>query len=285
MITRRTLIRTTALVAAAAPMPLALAAPAKKPATGRLTNLTHLRFLLDEVPLLALDDHSSFGEDLVGLAPWTYADRATDGTFTRIGGGDLDRATGRWSQGAFNADDISRAAIVFLRAHTAFGDEADLATARELLRTLTYLQVDSGQFAGNVVLWMQPDGTLNRSAIPVELPDPSDSDEAYWLARTVWALGEGIAVFAEVDADFAAFLIERLHLALTALERASLGRYGQWETADGVPRTGMADQRRRRLDRRSRARTRRPSRGAPGGRAGHPRSGPVRGRDRSDGLR
>lgn len=238
MITRRTLIRTAALAAVAAPAASAAAAPAAPPAAQRLTNLAYLRFLLDEVPLPALEGHSTFGDEPVGLTPWTYADRAEDGTFTRVGGGDLDEATRHWTQGAYNADDISRAAIVFLRAHTAFGDAEDLETARQLLRTLTYLQVDSGPLAGNVVLWMQADGTLTRSAIPVELPDPSDSDESYWLARTVWALGEGIAVFAEADADFTAFLVERLHLSLTALERASLGRYGQWGTADGVPVPG-----------------------------------------------
>lgn len=248
MITRRTLIRTTVLAAAAAPMAPALAAPAKKPAKrpgkkpgkDRLTNLSHLRFLLEEVPLPALAGHTTYEAEERPRATtvWTYADRAEDGTFTRIGGGDLDAATGHWSQGAYNADDISRTAIVFLRAHTAFGNDADLATARELLRTHTYLQVTTGQNAGNVVLWMQPDGALNRSAIPIELPDPSDSDESYWLARTVWALGEGIAVFAAVDPDFTAFLVERLHLALDALERASLGRYGQWESADGVPVPG-----------------------------------------------
>ena len=42
---------------------------------------------------------------------------------------------------------------------------------------------------------MQPDGTLNPSADPKELPDPSDSDASYWLARTIWALGEGYAAF------------------------------------------------------------------------------------------
>ena len=51
---------------------------------------------------------------------------------------------------------------------------------------------------------MQPDGTLNPSAEPVELPDPSDSGPSYWLARTVWALGEGYAVFRSVDPAFAA---------------------------------------------------------------------------------
>ena len=50
---------------------------------------------------------------------------------------------------------------------------------RDLLRGLTYLQSTNG----NVVLWMQPDGTLNPSAEPIELPDPSDSGPSYWLAR------------------------------------------------------------------------------------------------------
>lgn len=234
MITRRTLIRSGVLAAAAAPVDPAFAAPATPPVQSRLTNLSHLRFLLEEVPLPATVGHSTAGGSAPGLAPWTYADRGEDGVFTRIGGGDLDEASGRWGQGAYNADDIARCAVVFLRAHAAFGDDADLVTARDLLRTLTYLQVDDGQHAGNVVLWMQSDGALNPSALPIELPDPSDSDESYWLARTVWALGEGIVAFDGRDASFTTFLVGRLRLALDALERASLGRYGTWEEADGV---------------------------------------------------
>ena len=45
-------------------------------------------------------------------------------------------------------------------------------SAYQLLRGLTYLQTVEGDDAGNVVLWMQPDGTLNPSADPVELPRP-----------------------------------------------------------------------------------------------------------------
>lgn len=238
MITRRTLIQSAVLTsAAAAVVPAAAhAAPAKPHRPERLTNLAHLRFLVAEVPLPSLERHSTYNgaDDPRGLAPWTYADHLEEGGFDPVGGGELDESTGHWTQGAYNADDISRAAIVFLRAHAAFGDDADLATARDLLRTLTYLQVDSGELAGNVVLWQQSDGTLNRSAEPIELPDPSDSEESYWLARTIWALGEGIEIFAQQDADFTAFLADRLHLALDALERASLGRYGHWEAADGV---------------------------------------------------
>ena len=78
--------------------------------------------------------------------------------------------------------------------------------AYELLRALAYLQTADGPNAGNVVLWMQPDGELNPSAEPVELPDPSDSDAGYWLARTIWAFGEGYAAFQDADPAFAAFL-------------------------------------------------------------------------------
>ena len=109
-----------------------------------------------------------------------------------------------------------------------------------MLRGLTYLQTTSGDDAGNVVLWMQPDGTLNPSADPVELPDPSDSDgSSYWVARTIWALGEGYAAFAgsgdPADAAFAEFLRERLELSIGAVDRDVLDTYGQLVSVDGRP--------------------------------------------------
>ena len=243
MTTRRTFLTLTA----AAPAGALLAEPALAgPATGartagrpggraRLTNLAHLRFLLDEVPLQAEGTHTTFDieDDPMGLAPWTYADADGDG-FRRVGGGTLDPATGDWTQGAYNADDITRAAVVFLRDWQQSRDRRSKQEAYQLLRTLTYLQNDSGPDAGRVVLWQQADGTLNPSAEPVELPDPSDSAESYWLARTVWALGEGYAAFRRGDPRFARFLLQRLHLCLDALERESLGRYGQWVLSDGV---------------------------------------------------
>ena len=131
--------------------------------------------------------------------PWTYADARDGGTFERVGGGKLDPATGDWGQGAFNADDISRAAVVYLRHWRQFGDTDSRDKAYELLRGLAYLQTATGPNRGNVVLWMQADGTLNPSAEPVELPDPSDSGPSYWTARTIWALGEGYAAFADSD--------------------------------------------------------------------------------------
>ncbi len=201
-----------------------------------LTNLAHLNFLGDSVAPPSQDGHSTYrlAEDPEIGVLWTYADRRDGGVYERVGGGPLDTATNTWGQGAFNTDDLTRAAVVYLRDWNNSGDADSLERAYELLRGVTYMQTTTGPHAGNVVLWMQPDGSLNPSPEPVELPDPSDSDESYWVARSVWALGEGYEAFADKDPEFAAFLEDRLDLALTALERASLSRYGQFDVADGM---------------------------------------------------
>lgn len=223
---------TTAVPAAhgtAAPAP---AAPAK------LTDLSHLDFLLDDVPLQpGIAGHTTYraAEEPTARAPWVYADRQADGSFHRVGGGPItDAARGWYAQGAYDADDISRAAVVYLRDWKQNGTASSRTTAYELLRSLTYLQTADGPNAGNVVLWQQHDGTLNPSAIPKELPDPSDSAESFWLARTVWALGEGYAGFRSADPAFASFLGDRMQLALSALQRQSLARYPQTDVANGV---------------------------------------------------
>jgi hypothetical protein len=204
-------------------------------ADGKRTNLAHLDFLQDDVTPPRQARHTTYRlaqEPSLGVL-WTYADRRAGGEYERIGGGTHDPETNTWSQGAFNADDITRAAVVYLRHWQQFGDERSRERAYQLLRAVTYMQTASGPNAGNVVLWMQPDGTLNPSAEPVELPDPSDSGPSYWLARTVWALGEGYSAFAGRDPQFAAFLEDRLALAVDALERQVLSHYGRWEISDG----------------------------------------------------
>ena len=200
--------------------------------TGSLVNLAHLDFLGDAVTPPAAAGHTTYGTGPLRVL-WTYADRRADGSYARIGGGTYDPATNTYGQGAFNADDITRAAVVYLRHYQSYRDTHSRDTAYGLLRALTYLQTETGPNAGNVLLWMQPDGTPNPSAEPVELPDPSDSGPSYWLARTVWALGEGYAVFRRTDPSFAAFLRARLELALRALERQVLNHYGEWNIVDG----------------------------------------------------
>lgn len=214
----------------------ALAAAPASAAPEPLTNLAHLDFLLDDVAPAATEEHTTYrlAEEPSLVMPWTYADARDGGTFERVGGGPLDPATGYWGQGAFNADDVTRAAVVYLRHWQQFGDDESKQKAYELLRSVAYFQTVTGPNAGNVVLWMQPDGTLNPSAEPVELPDPSDSGESYWLARTLWALGEGYAAFRDVDPEFAAFLQDRLQLSVAAVDRQVLDAYGDYLVVDGV---------------------------------------------------
>ena len=214
------MLRCAVLIALAA----ALVAPSAAGARG-LANLDHLDFLGDRVVPPSQSGHTTYQPRRPLGVLWTYADARPDG-FERVGGGPYDEATDTYGQGAFNADDIARAAVVYIRHHRATGSQTSKRRAYDLLRGLTYLQSPNG----NVVLWMQPDGTLNPSAEPVELPDPSDSGPSYWLARTVWALGEGQREF---DGPFRRFLRERLDLAIGALERQVLSRYGDHQIVDG----------------------------------------------------
>jgi len=218
-------------------VPPATAAPATAAPRARLTNLAHLDFLGERVAPPAQAGHTTWRldrEPRIGVL-WTYAEPQPDGSYRRLGGGVYDPATNTWGQGAFNADDMTRAAVVYLRHWRQFGDRASRDHAYQLLRGVTYLQTSSGPDAGNVVLWMQPDGTLNPSPTPTEQPDPSDSGPSYWLARTIWALGEGYAGFRGADPAFAGFLRQRLELSLDALDRQVLDpSYGSYLTVDGL---------------------------------------------------
>ncbi len=231
-----------ALLAATLLAPLVVGLPGATTASAddSLTNLEHLDFLQDDVTPPDQAGHTTYGladDESIGVL-WTYADRNADGSYRRVGGGPYDPETDTWSQGAFNADDVSRAAVVYLRHWQQTGVDESRERAYHLLRGLTYMQTVAGDgvdpdHVGNVVLWMQPDGTLNPSPTPVELPNPSDSGESYWLARTIWALGEGYAAFKAADHDFAAFLKERLDLAIDALQRQTLTRYPDMLDIDG----------------------------------------------------
>ena len=221
-----------AVVLLAATPTVAVAAPAGAAA---LTNLAHLDFLTVPVAPPAQAGHTTYRldrEPSVGVL-WVYADDLAAGGYRHVGGGAYDLATDTYGQGAYDADDVARAAVVYLRHWRQFGDRHSRDEAYQLLRGLTYLQTAGGPDAGNVVLWMQPDGTLNPSPTPTETPDPSDSAASYWLARTIWALGEGYAAFRTADPAFAAFVRGRLDLAIAALDRQVLSRYGEYQIVDG----------------------------------------------------
>jgi len=224
---------------------LALASGAALPASGAsaataparpLTNLAHLDFLRTSVTPPSQPRHTTFRlatSPAIGVL-WVYADRQPDGSYLRVGGGAYHPATNTWDQGSYDADDISRAAVVYLRHWRQFGDRHSRDAAYQMLRGLTYLQTATGPDRGNVVLWMQPDGTLNRTPTPADSPNPSDTGPSFWLARTIWALGEGWGAFKTADPAFASFLRARMTLALDAVDRQVLTRYGTYNVVDGL---------------------------------------------------
>jgi hypothetical protein len=222
-------------LAGAASAEAAVVPSASADGTQPLTNLTHLNWLGAQVTPPAQAGHTTYGLDQnpsINVL-WTYAEPNPDGSFRHVGGGQYDPATNTYGQGAFNADDMARASVVYLRHWKLTGSASSRASAYGMLRGLAYLQTVTGPNAGNVVLWMQADGTLHPSAIPVEQPDPSDSGASFWLARTTWALGEGYAAFKGQDPAFAGFLQGRMNLAVAALQRQDLVRYHQYLQVDG----------------------------------------------------
>ena len=202
-----------------------------------LTNLAHLDWLGARVTPPAQAGHTTYRleeEPSINVL-WTYAepDPTAGGAYKHVGGGRYDEATNTYGQGAFNADDISRAAVTYLRHWKLTGSTTSRTAAYGMLRGLTYLQTVSEPNAGNVVLWMQADGTLNTIADPPETPSPSYSGASYWLARTTWALGEGYAAFKTQDPAFARFLSARMNLAVSALQDQVLVKYGSFQQVDG----------------------------------------------------
>lgn len=236
-------IRRRTLLTGIAAAPFAVAAspafgaplPPVAPA-GPLTNLEHLDNLTTLVRLTPSAAHTTYRlaeEPEVGQL-WVYADVRPDGTYKPVGGGAYNAATNTWGQGAFDVDDVARAAVVYLRAWQQTGSPHARQQAYQQLRGMAYYQTLTGPYAGEFILWMQPDGTLNPTPTPPDNPNPADQGESYWTARAVWAYGEGYAAFAGHDPAFAAFLAERMELTLAALERDVLVRYGTYHDLHGV---------------------------------------------------
>ncbi len=201
-----------------------------------VVNLGHLDFLHDSVPYPAgLPGHSTTDPGSPIDTWWVYANfNPTTGAYTRTGGGAYDPGTNTYGQGAFDTDDVSRAAVVYLTHYRYYHDRHSLEMARGALRFVLYMQTISGPNAGNFVLWMQPGGALNLNPTPPDQPNPADAAASYWMARSIWAIGEGYATFRESDPGFASVLAARMRLAMTRLDAELLApNFGHYYTLHG----------------------------------------------------
>ena len=79
------------------------APPRGSSATAPLTNVSHLNFLLDTVPLHRVAAHTTYqtGTQPTAHAPCVYADRNADREFRRVSGGALPTTTPPPAQRAF----------------------------------------------------------------------------------------------------------------------------------------------------------------------------------------
>ncbi len=220
-----------------------------------IINLAHLDFLHASVPYPGTPPagHSTTEPGTPIDAWWVYANfDPTTGTYTRTGGGNYSPSTNTYGQGSFDTDDVTRAAVAYLTHFRYYHDRHSLQLARGALRFVMYMQTATGPNAGNFVLWMQPDGALNLTPTPPDSPNPSDSGASFWLARSIWALGEGYAAFRSVDPAFANALAVRMDLAMNRLDAELVtpnsGQYAllhgyrtpKWFIADGADASSEA---------------------------------------------
>ena len=103
--------------AGAAPADAAVTLSAGSRGEQPLANMAHLNWLGAAVTPPAQAGHTTYRieqQPNVNVL-WTYAEPNGDGTFRHVGGGEYDAATNTYGQGAYNADDMARASVVYLR--------------------------------------------------------------------------------------------------------------------------------------------------------------------------
>jgi hypothetical protein len=202
-----------------------------------IVNLAHLEFLHDTFPYPSNPPpgHQTVDAGVPIDAWWTYANfNAATNTYQRVGGGDYNATTNTWGQGAYNLDDVARVAVVYLTHYRYYGDQSSLQRGYEALRFVLYMQTMTGPNAGNFVLWMQPDGTLNPTPTPPDSPNPADAGFSWWAARATWAMAEGYDIFKTSRPAFAQTLADRLSLTMGALDREVLApNYGKYKDLHG----------------------------------------------------
>jgi len=135
-------------------------------------NLNHLEFLRDQ---FAVEEESETGY-------WIYADRLPDGNYKHAD------APG---EGVTCVDDVSRAAILYLRLFETSGMEKHYDRAKEALMFVISMQDSDGDFYNFVF----DDGSINRNG------PTSRKGGNWWAARALWALAMGARISHSIDPE------------------------------------------------------------------------------------
>ena len=242
-LTKRTLVLLVAAGLLAVPTGPASSAPEAPKEGGRLTNLAHLDFLLDQAAPEQIEvGHATSrlrGRIPALTMPWTYADppprgRASSGS--AAGGSTNPRATRGvrapttpmtspvppWSTWAAGCPDQERGPSATPRRELLRG--ARVFPDHDRPRRRQRGAVDAARRR------IQPQPRAGGTARSVGTRPTA----WYWLARTLWAFGEGYAAFEADDPEFAA--VPRGSPAARPHERSSASRsshYGEGFEIDG----------------------------------------------------
>lgn len=118
-------------------------------------------------------------------------------------------------EGIACVDDAARAAVLYLRDFELRGDQTSLAKATYLLKFVTKMQAEDGQFYNFIFA----DHSINLDG------KTSYKSFGWWAARGVWAMATGYRVMKDVDPVFAAALKSGVERALPYVKKL-LETYG-----------------------------------------------------------
>ncbi len=171
----------------------------------RLTNLSHLNYLYEEVtvsgqPMAIVHIYSEYPD-------YQWVDASNEGVAC--------------------VDDAARAAVVYLRHFEITGDTTSLKRGRKLIDFCRYMQADDGLFYNFIFA----DHTINRDG------KTSYKSLGWWTARALWALGEGCRIFYKRAPSYGALLQQHIQKAFVHIDTL-LARFPKTDTMNGfvVPR-------------------------------------------------
>ncbi len=140
-------------------------------------------------------------------------------------------------EGITCVDDVSRAAILYLRHFRYTRDEKSLEHARKLLSFILTMQAPGGLFYN----FRFPDMTINRDH------KNSEARADWWSWRALWALAEGMEILSEQDPVYAEMLRKRMERVFPAIdsllqEYPRFDAVGRLEFPAWLPQKMAADQ-------------------------------------------
>ena len=111
-------------------------------------------------------------------------------------------------EGTACIDDVTRAAIVFLRHYKYTGEQSSLAKAKKLLDFVLYMQAPNGLFYNFIF----SDLTINKTR------SNSMPKADWWAWRAIWAMSEAISIFEKTDVNYSNILKASIQKTFPAID-------------------------------------------------------------------